>query len=53
MQISDENIKHINIEHIILSNQNNITINGLNKNIKKYMYMEMQISKIMISKNSI
>jgi len=33
--IYDENIRHINIEHIILSNNNYITINGLDRNIKK------------------
>jgi len=38
-KISDENIKNINIERIILSGENNITINGLNKNIKRiYIY---------------
>ena len=34
-KIADENIKNINIEHITLSDLNNITINGLNKYTKK------------------
>jgi len=34
-KISDENIKNIDIEHIILSNNDTITISGLGKNIKK------------------
>jgi hypothetical protein len=34
-KIFDEHIKNINVEHIILSDKNNITINALNKNIKR------------------
>ena len=47
--ISDENIININIEHIILSENHKITINGLNKNIKK-IYL---VGKVNIKDNDL